>query len=117
MRIRNFMHKGLKRLYDEDSPRAVPAAAADKLRKMLALLDSMESEDDLKFVPSWRAHQLTGSRLGTWSSRSHGTGGSRSMWMMSPLSATLHLRTTTRRKLDADEKPSSCRALYPYGDR
>ncbi len=48
MKIRSFLHKGLKRLYLEDSAKAVPPAALDKLRKMLAYLDSMEDPEELR---------------------------------------------------------------------
>ena len=41
MKIRNFAHKGLKRLYSEDSAKGVSPDTADKLRKMLAYLDNM----------------------------------------------------------------------------
>ena len=41
MRIRHFVHKGLERLYEEDSARGVPSDAADKLRKMFAYLDDI----------------------------------------------------------------------------
>jgi DNA transposition AAA+ family ATPase len=34
VRIRNFVHKGLKRLYTEDNPKGLPADAVDKIRKM-----------------------------------------------------------------------------------
>ena len=67
MKIRNFVHKGLKRLYAEDSAKGVPPDAADKLRKMLAFLDDMEHLDELRALPSWKAHTLTGDRKGTWS--------------------------------------------------
>jgi proteic killer suppression protein len=67
MRIRNFVHKGLKRLYEEDGARGVPAEAVDKLRKMLAFLDDMEDEEELRALPNWKAHTLTGDRKGTWS--------------------------------------------------
>ncbi len=36
MEIRNFVHKGLKRLYSEDSPKGVPPDTLDKLRKVFA---------------------------------------------------------------------------------
>jgi hypothetical protein len=42
VKIRNFVHKGLKRLYMEDSAKGVPTEAADKLRKMFAYLDDMQ---------------------------------------------------------------------------
>jgi proteic killer suppression protein len=67
MRVRNFVHKGLKRLYEEDSAKGVPASAADKLRKMLAFLDGMDSPEELLELPGWKAHRLTGDRKGTWS--------------------------------------------------
>ncbi len=67
MRIRGFVHKGLKRLYEEDSAKGVPAAAADKLRKMLTFLDGMEDPAELRSLPTWKAHLLTGDRKGTWS--------------------------------------------------
>jgi len=67
MQIRSFAHKGLKRLYDEDVARGVPPDTADKLRKMLAFLDEMEDAEELRTLPSWKAHLLTGDRKGTWS--------------------------------------------------
>lgn len=67
MRIRNFAHKGLKELYAEDSTRGIPADSADKLRKMLAFLDDMASADELRSLPAWKAHPLSGDRRGTWS--------------------------------------------------
>jgi toxin HigB-1 len=65
--IRNFYHKGLKRLYEEDAVRGVSAEAADKLRKMLAFLDGMAQPSELGALPTWKAHRLTGDRQGTWS--------------------------------------------------
>jgi proteic killer suppression protein len=67
VKIRNFAHKGLKALYFEDSVRGVPPAAGDKLRKMLAFLDEMEDPEELRSLPTWNAHTLTGDRKGTWS--------------------------------------------------
>ena len=67
MKIRNFAHKGLKRLNAEDSARGVPPESADKLRKMLAFLDDMEDGEELRSLPSWKVHTLTGNRAGTWS--------------------------------------------------
>ena len=67
MKIRSFAHKGLKRLYEEDSVKAVPPDTVDKLRKMLAYLDNMEDPAELRMLAAWRAHTLTGDRKGTWS--------------------------------------------------
>ena len=67
MRIRSFAHKGLKRLYEEDEAKGVGFATAGKLRKMLLFFDEMEDPEELKALPTWRAHTLTGNRKGTWS--------------------------------------------------
>jgi toxin HigB-1 len=34
---------------------------------MLAFLDEMEDPEELRALPSWKAHTLTGERKGTWS--------------------------------------------------
>lgn len=67
MKIRSFVHKGLKRLYEEDETKGVPPDMADKLRKMLAYLDEMEEPEELRMLPSWKAHTLSGDRKGIWS--------------------------------------------------
>jgi proteic killer suppression protein len=54
MKIRNFAHKGLKRLYAEDSAKGVPADTADKLRKMFAYLDDMEDPQELRVLAARR---------------------------------------------------------------
>ena len=67
MRIRNFMHKGLRQLYEEDNARSVPAVTVSKLRNMLAVLDDLQSTEELRALVFWRPHQLSGDRRGTWS--------------------------------------------------
>lgn len=67
MRIRNFVHKGLKQLYAEDNVKGVPPDTVDKLRKMMAYLDDIEGPEELRALVSWKAHLLTGNRKGTWS--------------------------------------------------
>ncbi len=67
MKIRNFLHKGLRRLYEDDNAKGVPSAAADKLRKMLFVLENLRSPEQLQTLGAWKAHQLTGSRKGVWS--------------------------------------------------
>ena len=39
----------------------------DKLRKMLAFLDDMQDPDELRSLPAWKVHTLTGDCKGTWS--------------------------------------------------
>lgn len=67
MKIRNVIHKGLRRFIEENDAAGIPAAVAPKLRKIVSFLQDMESETELRTVPSWKAHQLTGGRKGTWS--------------------------------------------------
>ena len=67
MKIRNIVHKGIRRLFLKDDRKGIPAAAVDKLRKMLVFLQEMEAAEELRAIPSWKAHQLAGNRKGTWS--------------------------------------------------
>lgn len=67
MKIRNVLHKGLRRFIEDDDRSGIQAAVAEKLRRMISFLQDMQKETELKAVPSWKAHQLTGSRRGTWS--------------------------------------------------
>jgi proteic killer suppression protein len=67
VKIRNFAHKGLKRLYAEDNVMGVPPDTVGKLRKMLAYIDDMERPEELRTLAAWKVHVLTGDRKGTWS--------------------------------------------------
>jgi proteic killer suppression protein len=67
VKIRNFTHKGLKRLYSEDTAKGVPPDTVDKLRKMFAFLDDMADPEELRTLTVWKVHTLTGDRKGTWS--------------------------------------------------
>jgi proteic killer suppression protein len=67
VRIRNFVHKGLKRLYLEDSAKGLPPDSVDKLRAMLTFLQDMADPETLRAFPLWKAHLLGGDRKGVWS--------------------------------------------------
>jgi toxin HigB-1 len=67
VRIRNFVHKGLRRLYLEDDSRGLPPEAVDKLRKILGFLQDMEEPGELRSLPKWKVHQMSGDRKGAWS--------------------------------------------------
>ena len=67
MKIRNVIHKGLRRFIENDDTAGLPATVAPKIRKIVSFLQDMEQEAELRTVPSWKAHQLTGDRKGTWS--------------------------------------------------
>jgi toxin HigB-1 len=67
MKIRNVLHKGLRRFIENDDRSGIQAVVAEKLRRMISFLQDMEKEDELNAVPSWKAHKLAGDRRGTWS--------------------------------------------------
>jgi proteic killer suppression protein len=67
VRVLSFAHKGLRRLYEENSSKGLNADTVDKLRKMLSFLDAMQDPEELRALPLWKAHTLTGDRKGTWS--------------------------------------------------
>ncbi|MEN3148106.1 type II toxin-antitoxin system RelE/ParE family toxin [Neorhizobium sp. IRAMC:178] len=67
MRIRNILHKGLRRFVVNDDASGLQPAVVPKLRRMISFLQDMETESELRTVPSWKAHQLTGDRKGAWS--------------------------------------------------
>lgn len=67
MKIRNVVHRGLRQFIQDDNAAGVQPAIAPKLRRIVSFLQDMEREEELRSVPSWRAHRLTGNRRGTWS--------------------------------------------------
>ena len=67
MKIRNAIHKGLRRFIERNEPRGLPPASVEKVRNITTFLLEMEDVQELRDFPHWNAHQLTGDRKGTWS--------------------------------------------------
>ncbi|MBU1385737.1 MAG: type II toxin-antitoxin system RelE/ParE family toxin [Alphaproteobacteria bacterium] len=67
MKITNVVHKGLRRFIEADDASGLPAPYASKIGKMVSFLQDMTRVDELRAVPTWKAHQLTGGRRGVWS--------------------------------------------------
>jgi proteic killer suppression protein len=67
MKIRNVIHKGLRRFIESDVAAGLQPAIVPKLRRMVSFLQEMEREEELRTVPSWKAHRLAGDRKDTWS--------------------------------------------------
>ena len=67
MRIRNVIHKGLRRFIENDDASGLQPAVVVKVQRIVSFLQDMEQEDELRTVQSWKAHMLTGDRKGTWS--------------------------------------------------
>jgi len=64
VKIRNFLHQGLQRLYLDGNAKGVPSDTVDKLRKMFAFLEVMSHADEVRALTSWKAHTLTGDQKG-----------------------------------------------------
>ena len=67
MRIKNVIHKGLRRFIENDDASGLQPAVVTKVRRIVSFRQDMEREDELRAVPIWKAHMLTGDRKGTWS--------------------------------------------------
>ena len=65
MAIQSIRHKGLKRLFEDDDARALPAKFVGKLRDMLAALDAASTVEDVAVFPGWRFHRLKGDLAGS----------------------------------------------------
>ena len=66
MKIGNVIHRGLRRFIENDDSSGLQPVVVPKIRKIVSFLQDMEDESELQTVPSWKAHQLTGDRRGTW---------------------------------------------------
>ena len=64
--IRRFRHRGLKRLYERDDPRALNAGHLEKILRILARLDQASKPEHLD-LPGFRLHPLKGGLSGFWS--------------------------------------------------
>lgn len=64
--ISTFRHKGLQRFYQTGSTSGINAAHAEKLARILGLLDVAVSPDDLN-LPAFRLHPLKGRLKDHWS--------------------------------------------------
>ena len=64
--IESFQHKGLKRLFEDDDRRKVPAAHSDKIARILARLNEAMTVQDMG-LPGYRFHPLRGDLAGFWS--------------------------------------------------
>jgi toxin HigB-1 len=67
MAIQSIRHNGLKRLFEADDARALPAIFVGKLRDMLAAIDAANTVEEIGLFPGWRLHRLKGDLAGHWS--------------------------------------------------
>jgi proteic killer suppression protein len=57
----------LRRFIENDDSSGSQPVAVAKVRNIVSFLQDMEEVSELRMVPGWKAHQLTGDRKGTWS--------------------------------------------------
>ncbi len=67
MKIRNVVHRGLKRFIQRNDASGLDPAVVERVRNIVTFLQEMEAAQEVRDIPSWKAHQLTGDRKGTWS--------------------------------------------------
>lgn len=65
--IRNVIHRGLRRFIERNDASGLAPAAVEKIRNIISFLQEIQDIQELYDVPSWKAHQLSGDRKGTWS--------------------------------------------------
>jgi proteic killer suppression protein len=63
--IRNFRHKGLKRLFEEGERKGIRPDLVDKVENVLFVLNRARTPDDMN-LPGFRPHPLKGERKGFW---------------------------------------------------
>jgi proteic killer suppression protein len=67
MKIRSVAHRGLRRFIENNDASGLAPQVVEKVRNILTFLQEMEAARELRDVPSWNVHQLTGDRKGSWS--------------------------------------------------
>ncbi len=67
MKIRNVVHRGLRRFIQHNDASGLAPTVVEKVRNILTFLQEMEDAQELRDIPIWNAHQLTGDRKGIWS--------------------------------------------------
>jgi proteic killer suppression protein len=67
MRIRNFRHKGLRRLYETGSRRGIRADLVAKVEDILHAIEQARQIEQVGLFPGWKLHPLKGARIGEWS--------------------------------------------------
>jgi proteic killer suppression protein len=63
--IGSFRHKGLRRFYENDDRKLLPADMVERIRDILTALEAAESVEGLS-RPSFRLHALKGELKGFW---------------------------------------------------
>jgi proteic killer suppression protein len=63
--MRNFVHRGLKRLYAEDIAKGVHPIRWTSFARCWPSSMTCKTPEELRALPAWKVHPLTGDRKGT----------------------------------------------------
>jgi toxin HigB-1 len=63
--IRNFKHRGFKRLYEDSDGNGIRPDLRDSVERTLTVLDSATKPQDM-YLPRYRLHPLRGDLSGFW---------------------------------------------------
>ncbi len=69
MIVRSFRHRGLRLLFESNSPRLLKPDLVERVRGILAALAVAETMESFlrDAAPGWRVHRLSGARRYEWS--------------------------------------------------
>ncbi|MCZ6666022.1 MAG: type II toxin-antitoxin system RelE/ParE family toxin [Gammaproteobacteria bacterium] len=59
-------HRGLKKFFTDDESSWLPAASVERIRDMFVALEAAANIQQLRSLPGWKLHPLTGNRKGQW---------------------------------------------------
>jgi toxin HigB-1 len=63
--IASIRHKGLRRFFEDDDARGLPADMVERIRRILSFLDAADGIEDMD-QPTLRLHPLKGDLKGRW---------------------------------------------------
>ena len=69
MIVRSIRHRGVRQLYENNSPRLLRQDLAERVRGVLTALAMAETMEGFirEAAPGWRVHRLSGERRSEWS--------------------------------------------------
>ena len=65
--IESIAHKGLRLLWEKNDPSKLPPEQIDKIRRILSTLNTAKTLDQLRMIPGYKLHSLSGDLKGYWS--------------------------------------------------
>ena len=57
----------MRRFIERNDTSGLSPSGVEKIRNVVTFLQEMDDERELRDIPSWKVHHLSGDRKGTWS--------------------------------------------------